>query len=105
MQLTAAIVGLIALGANAAAISDRQTASDPTIFRYAVSHDQTCSNIIWDLVEFRVSQWPTNHCVEFKDLLGTEAPVKAVLVADTPLAGDCGGEICQPFRRNPEFVC
>ena len=81
MQLTQALVGLLALalGTNAATINTRQ---DPVLFTYQVQQGGNCSTIDWNLSDFHQSQLPASKCVVISDLVGS-APATAFILVET----------------------
>ena len=85
MQLTLALVGLLALGTNAATINTRQ---DPVLFTYQVEQGGNCSTIDWNLSDFHQSQLPASKCVVISDLVGS-APATAFILVETQ--GICRG--------------
>ena len=97
------IVGLLALGANAA-----PTEVDPVLFRYTLSFTDTCSkNNFQNPLEFRKSQLPLNDCLVWSDFLGTKQAVTSFTVLDTISNGVCTSKLTTLllFGINVNKVC
>jgi len=84
-----------ALSASAATIprggGADDTTTDPMLFMYKISFNETCSTLSWDgLQAFRRSHMPAGGCLPIADFAGrSDEQIRTVLVLETINNGEC----------------
>ena len=67
------------------------TTTDPMLFMYKISFNETCSTLSWDgLQAFRRSHMPAGGCLPIADFAGrSDEQIRTVLVLETINNGEC----------------